>query len=605
MVQNTIKNLVILSGLLLFIPHVCSQTTSESLARGTQGNYPSSEGFSRAPSKDPQKLVIGPNSNILPGPNGLSYGSFQENARQNLPPRNADPVSVAKPAWAQGALKSVNEIQLPPFASNLFAGRFSNTYADSLNSDYLIAPGDRVVLRIWGARNYDDVLIVDQQGNIFIPEVGPVHVGGSRHGELFSKVQNAIRSVYTDNVKSYVNLQTAQPVGIYVTGFVNYPGRYAGGALDSVLTFLDRAGGINAERGSYRQIQVKRNNKVIANIDLYDFAINGTLKPLRLQDGDTVVVKEKGDSVAAYGLLREEAVYEFNKSGKNLGVELVRIASPLPKVTHVSVRGVRKQVPFNKYFSLDDFKQFVLQNGDIVEFIADKQSETILTIASGSIDGASRFPINRRVKLRELLAQIAVEPDLAATDSIYLRRKSVAREQKAVIQDSLRRLEQSSLKATSSSPEEAELRVQEAKLIQDFVHRASQVEPDGVVVISRGGHVKDILLEDGDEIVIPQKSDLVQVTGEVMMPKTLTYDPRMSLDDYLASAGGLSERGNADHILVAKANGEVGLAEDQGIGKGDRIIVLPKVDSKVLLMAKDIMQIIYQIAIATKVAIDI
>lgn len=598
-----ILNSMFLASLTIFavtaysqVPDSAPRVTSKNLQ-----NYPGSLGMPRVTSKDPQNLQIGPNGNILPSENGM-YGS---NVQSGSIPKNADSVSVAKPAWAQGSLQSVNEIVLPPFASNLFAGRFSNTYSDSLNSDYVIAPGDRVVLRIWGAKNYDDVLIVDQQGNIFIPEVGPVHVGGLRHGELHSSVQRAIRDIYTDNVKSYVNLQTAQPIGVYVTGFVNYPGRYAGGPMDSVLTFLDRAGGVNAERGSYRQIEVKRDNRVIGNFDLYDFAIFGNLKPLRLKDGDTIIVKEKGNSIAAYGLLREEAVYEFSKSRKSLGRDLVKIASPLPKVTHVSVQGVRNQSPFNKYFSLEEFKRFPLLNGDIVEFIADKQSETILALASGSINGASRFPINRRIKLRELLAQISVEPELAATKSIYLRRKSVAREQKAVIQDSLRRLEQSSLKATSSSPEEAELRVQEAKLIQDFVHRASKVEPDGVVVISRGGHIKDIWLEDGDEIVIPQKSDLVQVTGEVMMPKTLTFDPRMSLDDYLASAGGLSERGNEDHILVARANGEIELATDRNVNKGDRIIVLPKVDSKLLLMAKDITQIIYQIAVATKVAIDI
>ena len=79
----------------------------------------------------------------------------------------------------------------------------------------------------------------------------------------------------------------------------------------------------------------------------------------------------------------------------------------------------------------------------------------------------------------------------------------------------------------------------------------------------------------------------------------------MSLDDYLAAAGGVSSRANDQQILVAKANGEIGLADHLGIKPGDRVIVLPKVDSKVLLLAKDVMQMIYQIAVATKVAIDI
>ena len=79
----------------------------------------------------------------------------------------------------------------------------------------------------------------------------------------------------------------------------------------------------------------------------------------------------------------------------------------------------------------------------------------------------------------------------------------------------------------------------------------------------------------------------------------------MTLDDYLASAGGVSARANDKQILVAKQNGEVGVADSLGIEPGDRIIVLPKVDTKGMLMAKDLMQIIYQIAVATKIAVDL
>lgn len=76
------------------------------------------------------------------------------------------------------------------------------------------------------------------------------------------------------------------------------------------------------------------------------------------------------------------------------------------------------------------------------------------------------------------------------------------------------------------------------------------------------------------------------------------------MDDYLASAGGVSSRANDKQILIAKQNGEVGLADSLGIEPGDRILVLPKVDTKDMLMAKDLMQIIYQIAVATKIVVD-
>lgn len=572
-----------------------STATYASVLGQSSNPAPSSVGMPATASAMPIATMMGPNGTQLSG--SLSSNDYR---RTTLPSTN-----VAAPAWAQGPLTNATSVVLRPFASNLFEGRFAGTFSDMTSSDYILAPGDRVVVRIWGARSYDDVLVVDQQGNLFLPEVGPIHVAGLRQSSLLSTVKQAIGRVFTDNVQVYVNLQSAQPVAVYVTGFVNSPGRYAGGSLDSIMSFIDRAGGIDAARGSYRHIEVIRNKKVVEKLDLYRFALEGTVPNLRLKNGDVILVKEKGISVSAYGLLREQAIYEFSRPSIAKGSGLIELSSPERNVSHVSVVGSRDQAPFNRYFSIEEFKTFTLSDSDIVEFVADKPGETIMATVTGAIISASRYPIRKTMKLRDLLRQIEVEPELAATDAVYLRRKSVARDQKAVIQDSLRRLEQTALTSTSSTPEEAQVRVKEAELIQDFVKRASQLEPDGVVVISRRGQISDLWLEDGDEIVIPQKSNVVMVTGEVVLPKTVAFERGMSLDDYLAAAGGVSSRANDEQILVVKQNGEVGLCESLGIEPGDRIMVLPKIDTKGILVAKDIMQIIYQIAVATKVMVDL
>lgn len=570
------------------------QYSAPTLGTSTNPAPASTGGLAATPSNMPSGMQVGPNGTVM------TYSPAQQ-----LQTTLLQQTMTAPPAWAQTEFRTATSIRLQPFASNLFEGRFASTFSDTASNDYVLAPGDRIVIRVWGVRAYDDVLVVDQQGNIFIPEVGPVHVGGLTNSQLLSTVRGAISRVYTNNVQVYVNLQSAQPVAVYVTGFVNHPGRYAGGSVDSVLSFVDRAGGIDPARGSYRHIEVIRGGKSVAKLDLYLFALQGKVPQLRLKNGDVILVNEKGVSVSAYGLLREEAQYEFSKPTAAKGSGLIELASPLKNVSHVSVTGTRNKAPFNKYFTVEAFKDFKLADGDIVEFVADKPGETIMATVTGAITGASRYPVKKTVKLRDLLRQVEVEPELAATDAVYLRRKSVARDQKAVIQDSLHRLEKAALTATSATPEEATVRVEEAKLIQDFVKRASLLEPDGVIVVSRGGQVNDIWLEDGDEIVIPQKSNVVQITGEVVMPKSIAFEEGMSLDDYLAAAGGVSDRGDEKHILVAKQNGEVGLAEHLGINAGDRILVLPKVDVKSMLLAKDLMTIVYQIAVATKVAVDI
>lgn len=570
------------------------QYSAPTLGTSTNPAPASTGGLAATPSNMPSGMQMGPNGTVM------TYSPAQQ-----LQTTQLQQTMTAPPAWAQTEFRTATSIRLQPFASNLFEGRFASTFSDTASNDYVLAPGDRIVIRVWGVRAYDDVLVVDQQGNIFIPEVGPVHVGGLTNSQLLSTVRSAISRVYTNNVQVYVNLQSAQPVAVYVTGFVNHPGRYAGGSVDSVLSFVDRAGGIDPARGSYRHIEIIRGGKSIAKLDLYLFALQGKVPQLRLKNGDVILVNEKGVSVSAYGLLREEAQYEFSKPAAAKGSGLIELASPLKNVSHVSVTGTRNKAPFNKYFTVEAFKDFKLADGDIVEFVADKPGETIMATVTGAITGASRYPVKKTVKLRDLLRQIEVEPELAATDAVYLRRKSVARDQKAVIQDSLHRLEKAALTATSATPEEATIRVEEAKLIQDFVKRASLLEPDGVIVVSRGGQVNDIWLEDGDEIVIPQKSNVVQITGEVVMPKSIAFEEGMSLDDYLAAAGGVSDRGDEKHILVAKQNGEVGLAEHLGINAGDRILVLPKVDVKSMLLAKDLMTIVYQIAVASKVAVDL
>ena len=526
---------------------------------------------------------------------GQSSGYRQEERQRQAMP--------GLPAWAQDTYRPDMAMGLQPFGANLFRGNFASTYGNGMNDDYVILPGDRITVRVWGARSYDDVLFVDQQGNIFLPEVGPVRVAGLTQSALSGSVRAKLASVFPENVNIYVNLQSAQPVAVYVAGNVPNPGRYAGGPQDSVMSYLDRAGGILPEQGSYRNIKILRGQQVIGRVDLYNYMMRGELPHIRLKDGDTILVEPFGMSVAAYGLLRQPARYEFR--GAASGKDLLNYALPMNGVSHVSVGGMRNGEPFNVYVTLHDFRSLQLADGDRVEFVADTRGRTIMVAASGAIHGASRFPVLKQTRLKTLLEYIAVEPELADIKSIYIRRRSVAAEQKIILADALRRLEQSALTATSASVDEAGIRVKEAELIQNFVQRASKLEPDGVLVVSRGGRISDVLLEEGDEIIIPRKTDVVHVSGEVLIPTAVTWEKGLSLKGYLSGAGGLSDRADTDNILIVGLNGEVAHARGQSIEPGDRILVMPKFDSKNLQLVKDVTQVLYQMAVAVKVAVGL
>ncbi|PMR70768.1 polysaccharide biosynthesis/export family protein [Halomonas heilongjiangensis] len=494
--------------------------------------------------------------------------------------------------------------RLPPFGANLFEGGFRGTMADGLNPGYRVKPGDQVTLRAWGAVEIDRVLTVDAQGNVFIPSIGPLEVQGQNSQQLDSSVRQAIHAVYPDNVQVYTNLQGVQPVGVFVTGYVENPGRYAGTPSDSLLYFLDQAGGIDNELGSFRNIRVIRDNQVVARVDLYDFLLDGEIARPQLRDGDTIVVEERGPSIAVVGDVHRE--YRYELIGERLtGAEVANLARLKAGVSHVLVRGSRDDGPFARYFPLNAFNGQTVRSGDEVTFSADQRDETIVVQIEGSHYGPSRYALPRDARLSELLDAIAVPKDMTAGYSVSLRRESVAEQQRQSLEDSLRRLETTYLGAPTRTDEEARTRVQEAELIQDFVARAREVEPSGRLVVAQDDRISDIRLQDGDLITIPEISDSILVSGEIVVPQAAVYNPGMSVRDYIEAAGGFTQRADDDHILIARQNGAVVNARNATLRPGDEILVMPKVPSNNLQLASTLSQILFQIAVATKVVLDI
>ncbi|NMU33978.1 polysaccharide export protein, partial [Vibrio parahaemolyticus] len=143
----------------------------------------------------------------------------------------------------------------------------------------------------------------------------------------------------------------------------------------------------------------------------------------------------------------------------------------------------------------------------------------------------------KKTRLHDLLNNIEVEPELADFRSVYILRKSVAEQQKERLEESLHRLERSVFTAPASSDGEARIRAQEAQMVMQFVDRARKVQPLGKVVVSDSGKVANILLEQGDKVVIPIKTDLISISGEVLMPQAVVFNSNATIQDYVAWAG--------------------------------------------------------------------
>lgn len=522
---------------------------------------------------------------------------------------------VNLPNRSVSSISSSQERNLPPpYGANLFDGGFESERSDGLNSSYLVAPGDKLSIQMWGAVTRSDVITVDNQGNLFIPDVGPIKVKDVSASQINNVVTQKIKSIYTNNVNVYVNLLTATPISVFVAGPVGRPGQYAGLASDSLLFFLKRAGGIDSYRGSYRSIKVLRNEQVIIEYDLYDFLKQGKLEAFSFKDEDVIFVEEQGPMVTVEGAARYPFRFEL-KDEEAQGQDLMYYARPLSKSSHVAVTGNRKNGFVSVYLPMQKFSQFKMADGDTVLFNDDIRPQVISVQISGSYKGPSFYTVDKDTRLLDLLSHIEVDPKQANYGAIYIKRESVVKQQKALLEESLQRLERSIFTAPASSSGEAGIRAQEAQLVTQFVARARSVVPLGKVIVSENGKVANIRLEQGDEIVIPAQTDLIQVSGEVLMPQAIVYNPNATLTDYVAWSGGFSERADDERIAIVHANGltdfmasdnEIWFSEERKnrLAPGDQILVLPKIDTKLMQTIKDVTQIVYQIAIAANVARD-
>jgi len=489
------------------------------------------------------------------------------------------------------------------FGEQLFQPGIEQTYGVGLNDEYVIAIGDRVAVRMWGAFPYQDVQAVDTQGNIFLPNVGPIPVAGVRNRELNDFVRTAISDVYRRNVEVYATLEASQPVRVFVTGFVRAPGQYAGVAADSVLGFLRRAGGVDSARGSYIDISLMRGGQERASFDFYDFLIEGRLEAVQIQDGDTIVVGGRHNAVRVSGDVFNSYGFEF-ESVEIAAQELLRLAHPRPGATHVSVVHKVGTRQFSEYHSIDELDGVVLQSGDELAVVTDRRISTILIRVDGAIDSSRVLTLPYGSTIEDALAEITPKPE-ATPDAVQLFRTSVAERQREMLEVSLRFLERSALTSRSMTMEEAALRGREALQIIEFIDRARQVKPRGQVVLAGREAVMDTLLEDGDVLVIPERSSIVMVHGEVTHPSAIAYDSRSTVDDYVKLAGGTIQRSRDTRILLVRQDGTFVESVRARPNPGDEILVLPRVGVRKLEVARGISQILFQIAVVAQVALNL
>lgn len=502
----------------------------------------------------------------------------------------------------------------PVFGQNLFSG-FRQAEFKGFNPDYRLAIGDKITLQMWGAYEVSVDLSIDAQGNVFIPQVGPVQLQGVANKDLNTVIEKKVRSVYQNNVNLYASLNAAEPVKLFVTGFVQSPGLYGGFAADSVLAFLAKAGGIRSESGSYLNVELKRNGKTRAKFNLYEFLLTGNITQLQLHDGDTLVVNARQSTAMFSGLVENPVQVEF--SGSRIALDqALDMVGPMPSATHVRIARNQTAKRTVEYLSITQAHNITLQNGDEVSVVADKMPGTISVTVEGEHGGQAVYILPYGSTIKELMTRIQVTPR-SNLSAMQLFREEVAIRQKAMLEVSLQQLEQSALSARSKSVGEAQLRKSDSQAILQFVQRARLVQPRGQVLLGQSSARMEVMLKDEDRIVIPNKTVLVQVHGEVMFPNAMVFSDGKTIAAYIDSAGGYSQKADQSRVLVLHTDGTItrieysdgwftsGKLAKYDIKPGDEVLVMPQIDDKTMQYTSDIMQVVYQVAMSAAVVLTL
>jgi polysaccharide export outer membrane protein len=176
--------------------------------------------------------------------------------------------------------------------------------------DYVIGPGDGFTLTMWGRVDAQHTLVVDQNGQIVLPEVGALKIWGMRFGELEGYLQHELSRKYTD-FKMSVTMDRLRVIRVFVVGEASAPGSYTVSSLSTVVNALFAAGG-PSKNGTLRKIRLIRGRNETVEIDLYKFLLGGDKgSDLRLQDGDTIFIPLIGSVVGVAGNVKRPAIYEM------------------------------------------------------------------------------------------------------------------------------------------------------------------------------------------------------------------------------------------------------------------------------------------------------
>lgn len=409
------------------------------------------------------------------------------------------------------------------FGRNIFNTR-NLTFEPSVNlatpPNYRLGPGDEVIIDIWGTSQNTIRQQISPDGTINIEKIGPVSLSGMTVSEANEYLKRVLGKTYSGldapdgTLEIRLTLGNARTIQINVMGEVVQPGTYALSSFSTVFHALYRAGGVN-QIGSLRNVQVTRNGKTVAKVDVYDFIMKGkTQDDIRLQEGDVIIVPAYEALVQISGNVKRPMKFEMKKN-ETLAT-LINYAGGFSADAYTrSLRVVRQngeEYEINTVKEID-YSAYPMRNGDVVTAEAILNRFTNKLEVRGAVYRPGIYQLNGEINtVRALVNEAKGLMGDAFTNRAVLQRER-----------------------------------------EDLTTEIISVDVRSIMA----GTSPDIPLQKNDILYIPSIHDLedrgdVTIFGEVAKPDSYSYSDNMTLEDLIIRAGGLRESASTVRVDVSR-----------------------------------------------------
>jgi polysaccharide biosynthesis/export protein len=436
---------------------------------------------------------------------------------------------------------------LKPFGYDLFENPPS-TFAPITNvpvpADYVVGPGDVLEVQLYGNQNHFFSLPVGHDGQVNFPQIGPITVGGERFATVRQDIEARVARQLI-GVKASVSMGETRAIRIFVLGEALDPGSYAVSGFATITSALYAAGGVKLI-GSLRDIELKRQGKVIRHLDLYDLLIRGdTSNDVSLLPGDAVFIPPVGATVTVEGEVHRPAIYEI-KNETTLG-DLVQLAGGLTAeaepnlawLTRIDSHELRAVERVD--LSSSAGRAQPLRNGDLLRI-----TRLIPTLDSGvTLQGHVYTPgtvaYRPGMRLTDVIPSIDDLMPNADLHYVLIRRELPPDRRIAAFSADL-----AAALATPNGPADVTLMPRDRVIVFDLESGRDRI-------------IQPLIEELRLQSHFDRPAEVVQVQGRVKVPGEYPLEPGMRVSDLLRAGGSLTDAaygGKAELARYAVVNGE-------------------------------------------------